>query len=269
MRDTIEQYIKRFDPCQRRKENREMIATLGDVEELKIPLEVTSMDITGPYPTTPRENKYLLTFIDYLTKYVEAFPIPDHTAETCARVYVSQIVTRHCSGSTLFTDEGRVCLPSSKNVQNIRSIRRVLTSSYHAASNGMVERLHRSPHSGLSHYVNANHKNWDEVVPYYLMSHRATLHTTTGYSPFYLLHGREKFLPSTDNLKARLPKDHTDEDQRLENLKSNLRLAYNLAAKVNRKSHLNNKRLYDRRAKPREFEVQDWCTSITLPLSQV
>jgi hypothetical protein len=27
--------------------------------------------------------------------------------------------------------------------------------------------------------------------------------------------------------------------------------------KANRKSHLNNKRLYDKRAKPREFEVQD------------
>jgi hypothetical protein len=65
------------------------------------------------------------------------------------------------------------------------------------------------------------------------------------------------FLPSTDNLKARLPKDHTDEDLRLENVKSNMRLAYNLAAKANRKSHLNNKRLYGRRAKPREFEVQD------------
>jgi len=133
----------------------------------------------------------------------------------------------------------------------------VRTSSYHASSNGMVERFHRSLHSGLSHYVNANHKNWDEVVPYYLMSHRATPHTTTGYSPVYLLHGREMVLPSTENLKARLPKDNTDEDQRLENLKSNLRLAYKLAAKANRKSHLNNKRLYDRKAKPREFEAQD------------
>jgi len=64
-------------------------------------------------------------------------------------------------------------------------------------------------------------------------------------------------LPSTENLKARLPKDNTDEDQRLENMKSNLRLAYRLAAKANRKSHLNNKRRYDRKAKPREFEIRD------------
>jgi hypothetical protein len=54
MGETIEQYIRMCDPSQRRKENREMIAQLGDVEEPKIPFEVTSMDITGPYPTTPR-----------------------------------------------------------------------------------------------------------------------------------------------------------------------------------------------------------------------
>jgi len=171
-------------------------------------------------------------------------------------------------GSTLITDQGRefvIFLPTCK----LLGVRRVRTSSYHASSNGVVERLHRSLHSGLSHYVNANHKNWDEVVPYYLMSHRATPHTTTSYSPFYSLHGREMVLPSTENLKARLPKDNTDEDQRLENMKSNLRLAYRLAAKASRKSHLNNKRLYDRKAKPREFEVQDLVYLITLPLSQV
>jgi len=93
-------------------------------------------------------------------------------------------------------------------------------------------------------------------VSFHFMSYRATPHTTTG-CPFYLLHGREMVLPSTDNLKAHLPKDNRDHDQRLQNLKSNLRLAYKLAAKANRKSHLNNKRLYDCKAKPREFEVQD------------
>jgi len=68
MMETIEHYIRRWDPCQRRKENREMIAPLGDIEDPKIPCEVTSMHITGPYRTTPRGNKYLLTFIDHLTK---------------------------------------------------------------------------------------------------------------------------------------------------------------------------------------------------------
>jgi len=40
----------------------------------------------------------------------------------------------------------------------------------------MVEWLHRSLHSGLSFYVNANHKNSDEFVSFYVMSHKLTPH---------------------------------------------------------------------------------------------
>jgi hypothetical protein len=106
MRKSITDYVRKCDPCQRRKEAREFTAPLGEVEETTTPFQVTSMDLTGPYFLTPRKNRYLLTFVDHFTKWVEAFPIPDQTAETCARVYATQIVTRHGTGSTLITDRG-------------------------------------------------------------------------------------------------------------------------------------------------------------------
>jgi hypothetical protein len=85
------------------------------------------------------------------------------------------------------------------------------------------------------------------------MAYRATPNTTTGYSPFYLLHGREMNLPSSDNLDAKIAMDNPDHQQRLESLKESLRTAYKAVGRVNKNSHLNNKRLYDRRAKLREF----------------
>ena len=112
MRKSVEDYVRKCDPCQRRKEGRKFVAPLGEVEEPTAPFLVTSLDVTGPYLITPRKNKYLLTFIDHFTKYVEAFPIPDQSAETCARVYATQIVTRHGTGSTLITDQGRSFLSS-------------------------------------------------------------------------------------------------------------------------------------------------------------
>jgi len=82
IRKSIEEYIRNCDPCQRRKGNREFVAPLGDVQEPTAHFQVTSMDVTGPYLSTPRANKYLLTFIDHFTKYTEAFPTADQTAET-------------------------------------------------------------------------------------------------------------------------------------------------------------------------------------------
>jgi hypothetical protein len=78
-----------------KKRGSKYTAPLGKVEVTAASFEVTSVDITGPYPVTPSKNKYLLTFINNFTKYVGAYPIADQNAESCARVYATQILTRH------------------------------------------------------------------------------------------------------------------------------------------------------------------------------
>ena len=92
-----------------------LLAPLGDVEHPSSPFEITSMDIIGPYALTPRQNKYLLTFIYHFTKYTEAYANPDQTDETCDRVYAIKIFTRHGTVSKLITDQdGHSCQRSFK-----------------------------------------------------------------------------------------------------------------------------------------------------------
>jgi hypothetical protein len=64
-------------------------------------------------------------------------------------------------------------------------------------------------------------------------------------------------LPSNDNLQARVTAENVDHQQRLENLKSALKLAYKTVNAANRRSHQHNKKLYDRKSKSREFTVGD------------
>jgi len=109
---SIENYVKKCDSCQRRKSSRKCIAPLGEIEEPTYPFQIISVDVTEPYPVTPRKNKCLLTFIDHFTKHAEGFPIPGQAAETCARVYATQIITRHGTGSKLFTDQGPIFMSS-------------------------------------------------------------------------------------------------------------------------------------------------------------
>lgn len=56
------------------------------------PFEIVAMDIVGPLPLTEAGNKYILVFGEYLTKWPEAFPIPDMKTDTIAKIFVEQIV---------------------------------------------------------------------------------------------------------------------------------------------------------------------------------
>ena len=80
---------------------------------------------------------------------------------------------------------------------------------------------------------------------------------TTKYSPFYLLHGREMSLTTSDDLKAKISKENTSHSQQLKNLRNSLKSAYKIVKEANKKSHQHNKQLYDRKAKQRIFEIGD------------
>ena len=45
-------------------------------------------------------------FTDYLTKNVEAFPVPNQTTETVSRILVNEIISRHGVCEELLTDKG-------------------------------------------------------------------------------------------------------------------------------------------------------------------
>jgi hypothetical protein len=88
-----------------------------------------------------------------------------------------------------------------------------------------------------------------------MMAYRETPHGTHGFSQFFLLHGREMVLPTSQNLKAKLTAEIREIDfvYMLENLKSTLQSAYKVVRENNRKSHDTNKQHYDQRAKERSF----------------
>ena len=112
MRKDVEDYVRSCDSCQRKEEDREFVAPLGSVQEPTALFEVTVMDVSGPYPVTPRGNKFLLKFNDHFSRYVEAYSIPVQKAETLARVYATQIVSRHGTGSQIITDQGAAFMSS-------------------------------------------------------------------------------------------------------------------------------------------------------------
>jgi hypothetical protein len=67
MRKSVEEFDQEYASCQRREGDHEFTAPLGCIGNPTAPFEIISMDITGPYPVTPRKKKYLLTFVGHFS----------------------------------------------------------------------------------------------------------------------------------------------------------------------------------------------------------
>ncbi|GBL65687.1 hypothetical protein AVEN_131319-1, partial [Araneus ventricosus] len=66
-----------------------------------------------------------------------------------------------------------------------------MTIAYHPQTNGLTERFKKTLADMLSMYVNIEQKNWDEILPFVTFAYNTAKQETTGFTPFYLLHGHE------------------------------------------------------------------------------
>ena len=163
---------------------------------VEAPFEKVSCDISGPWPVTHNNNRYILVFVDMCTKWTEAFAIPNIEAKTVAEIFVNEIVSRHGAPRVLLSDRGSNFLSSLfREVCFLMNTEKIFTSGYRPQTNGLVERFNGTLAQSLSMYVSSNQKDWDEHLNSVLFAYRVPPSEVTGESPFYMLYGREPLLP--------------------------------------------------------------------------
>ncbi|UYV63102.1 hypothetical protein LAZ67_2003149 [Cordylochernes scorpioides] len=59
----------------------------------------------------------------------------------------------------------------------------------------LAERLNKTLTDFISMYVDVDQKIWDSILPYVTFAYNTSRQETTGYSPFFLVHGREVETP--------------------------------------------------------------------------
>ena len=160
------------------------------------PFDRVTLDCLGPFPVTTSNNRYIVVFSDYLTRYPEAFAVPSIDAATIADLLVNHIMPRHGAPRTLLSDRGSNFLSSLVcEVCFLMGTKKEFTSSYHSQCDGLVERFNGTLTQSLSHYVSSNQKDWDKYLNPVLFGYRVSPSEVTGESPFYMLYGREPRLP--------------------------------------------------------------------------
>jgi len=133
--------------------------------------------VVGHLPQSQKGNMYILVMCDYLTKWLEAYAIPNHKAETIARIFVEEIVFRYGVPRKLLTDRGTEFLSTLiKGVNDYFEILKLNTSPYHPQTDGLVERFNYTLASMLASYANNKQSDWDEHIPLCLFAYRNDVH---------------------------------------------------------------------------------------------
>jgi transposase InsO family protein len=170
----------------------------GQLQQMNtgMPWERVGVDITGPHPKSKNGFVYILTLIDYFSKWAEAFPIRNQEARTVAKVLVDRVFSHFGSPVQILTDRG-TNFESELFSELCRCLQidHIRTTAYKPSTNGMVERFHRTLNSILGKVVADNQRDWDQHLPYAVAAYRATIHESTGYSPNFLFLGREVRAP--------------------------------------------------------------------------
>ena len=160
------------------------------------PLQIIATDIIGPFPTSAEGNKYILVASDYFTRWVEAYAIPNLEATTVAQKLTKEFFLRFGPPEQLHADQGRNFESSViAEICNTLGIVKTRTTPYHPQSDGLVERLNRTIINMLALATEDQPYTWESKLPSLCMAYNCSVQSTTGYTPFYLMFGRQARLP--------------------------------------------------------------------------
>lgn len=154
------------------------------------------LDLIGPLqPTTARGNRYIITSMDYGSKWAEARAVPNKESQTVADFFWEDVICRHGTVAEVVTDQGRELQGEFQALLDSCYIDYRLTSPHHPQSNGLTERFNETLSIALRKMVQDHPEDWDMHLPSILLGYRASIQASTQYSLFFLLHGYEMPLP--------------------------------------------------------------------------
>ena len=128
------------------------------------PFKRIAMDVVGPLPRTRRGNRFILVLSDYATRYPEAIPLRNITANKVAEALID-IFARHGIPEEILTDQGTnftsTLLGELYKLLGVRALR---TSPYHPQTDGLVERFNRTLKGMLRKVLRGEKRDWDTTV---------------------------------------------------------------------------------------------------------
>ena len=255
MHADVEHFIKNCKRCLLRKTPTTERAPLTSIHTYQ-PLELLCVDYLTLEPCKGGTQN-ILVITDHFTKYAQAIPTKNQTAKTTAEALFKNFILHYGIPTTLHSDQGQQF--ESNIIQELcklLNIKKSRTTPYHPMGNGTTERFNRTLLKMLGTLENELKSDWKSHIPALVHAYNSMPQETTGYSPYFLMFGREPRLPVDVALRLDTG-NRTSKTRYIEELRGRLQKSYDLAIKSSAKAKDRQKQHYDLRTRGAQIAEGD------------
>ena len=155
------------------------------------PFKRVAIDLVGPIGRLSEDgHRYILTLVDFATRYPEAVPLKTIDTKTVAGALVD-IVSSLGVHEEILSDLGTQFVSECvKEVARHLCIKQFTTTPNHPMCNGLTEKFNGTIKSMLKRLCSEQPRQWHRYINPLLFAYREVPQESTGFSPFELLYGR-------------------------------------------------------------------------------
>ena len=192
MRGDVIEAIRHCNRCTLRKtlpaKNR---AAMGHLQVAKHPFDILSMDhVSIDHRSTGKQK--VLTVVDQFTKYAFFIHVNNETATTTAKKLMSEVFTKYGYCNQLHSDNGSAFVNAVvRELTELCGMRHTRCLPYTPQGNATCERMNQTLLDMLGTMEDTSKRQWRNHLSAMQYAYNTTIHSTTGYSPFYLMFGRK------------------------------------------------------------------------------
>ena len=249
-------YINSCPRCLRRKSQPDKPPLLSI--EASQPLELIHLDYLKIEPSKGNIDN-VLVITDHFTRHAQAFPSKVQTALATAKLLWNNFFLHYGFPSKIITDQGRNFESELiENLCQLAGVQKLRTSPYHPQTNGQCERFNGTLLNMPQTLTPEQKKDWKNHVPALVHAYNYIRNAATGFSPYYLLFGREPRLPVDVEfgLQRGSQKGSPGESNYISHLKRRLRFADRKAKHMAKRQQARHRKLYDLKCRGAALEEE-------------
>lgn len=186
----VRDYIGSCDICKETKAQNSMLRPpMGNQILVDQPWQRLYIDLLGPYPRSKHGNTTILIILDQFSKFVVLKPLRKASAKAMVEFLESEIFHLFGVPESVLSDNGvQFRSHEFKKLFTRYGVSHIMTAT-HAPQVNASERVNRTLLASIRAYIGKNHCDWDNKISAIASALRNNVHSSTGFSPHYLVFG--------------------------------------------------------------------------------